>query len=323
MSAVLVCGGAGYVGSHTCKALAKAGFVPVTYDDLSAGHRELVKWGPLVEGALADGAKVRAVLRTHGCTAVVHFAGAVNVGESVTDPRKFVQNNVVGTASLLDAMLAEDVKRIVFSSSCATYGIPQVVPIPEDHPKAPVNHYGETKRFVEEMLAAYERAYGLGRVALRYFNAAGADGDGEAGELHEPETHLLPLAIEAALGRGKPLTVFGCDYPTPDGTAVRDYVHVTDLADAHVRALRRLVDGGTSLAANLGTGTGSSVLAVLRAVEAEVGAPVPHTFGPRRDGDPPALVADAALAKRELGWEPVAGLQEIVRSAVRWHRART
>lgn len=322
MSAVLVCGGAGYVGSHTCKALAGAGFVPVAYDNLSAGHRELVRWGPLVEGDLADGAKVREALRAHHCTAVIHFAGAVNVGESMTDPRKFVQNNVVATACLLDAMLAEDVKRIVFSSSCATYGIPQAVPIPEDHPKAPVNHYGETKRFVEEMLAAYERAYGLGWVALRYFNAAGADDAGEAGELHEPETHLLPLAIEAALGRGKPLTVFGTDYPTPDGTAVRDYVHVTDLADAHVRALRRLVDGGTSLAANLGTGTGSSVLSVLRAVEAAVGAPVPYTLGPRREGDPPALVADAALARRELGWAPRVELDGIVRSAVRWHRAR-
>ena len=323
MGAVLVCGGAGYVGSHTCKALAKAGFQPVAYDNLCAGHRELVKWGPLVEGDLLDGARIREAIRTHGCTAVIHFAGAVNVGESSTDPRKFVQNNVVASATLLDAMLEEGVKRIVFSSTCATYGIPGKVPISEDHPKAPVNHYGETKRFVEEMLAAYERAYGLGWVALRYFNAAGADVDGEAGELHDPETHLLPLAIDAALGRGKPLTVFGTDYPTPDGTAVRDYIHVADLADAHVRALKRLEDGGASLAANLGTGTGSSVLSILRAVEAEVGAPVPHSFGPRRAGDPPALVADASLAKRELGWVPAAGLDEIVRSAVRWHRARS
>lgn len=324
MTAVLVAGGAGYVGSHTCKALARAGYTPVTYDNLSTGFRELVRWGPLVEGDLADTERVRATLRRHRCEAVFHFAASAYVGESVIDPRKYVHNNVCNTASLLDAVLDEGVRRIVFSSTCAVYGTPKEMPLHEGLPLSPINPYGETKRYVEDILRAYGRAYGLGWAALRYFNASGADPDGEAGELHEPETHLLPLAIKAALNCGPSLSVMGTDYPTPDGTAIRDYVHVADLAVAHVQALDHLAKGGASLAANLGTGKGHSVLEVISAVERCVKAPVPHTRGPRREGDPPVLYADATLAKTKLGFVPtMSSIDQIVDTSVRWHRAHS
>lgn len=323
MSAVLVAGGAGYVGSHACKALAGAGYVPITYDNLTTGRRELVRWGPLVVGDLSDTERVRAALREHRCEAVMHFAASAYVGESVRAPRKYVHNNVLGTASLLDAVLDEGVRTIVFSSTCAVYGVPEEVPIHERLPLAPVNPYGDSKRYVEDVLGAYDRAYGLGYVALRYFNAAGADPDGETGELHDPETHLIPLAIRAALDGGPPLSVFGTDYPTTDGTAVRDYVHVSDLARAHVRALEHLRRGEASLAVNLGTGEGHSVLEVLAAVERAVGRPVPRELAPRREGDPPVLVADATKAKAALGFAPEhASIDDVVATAVRWHRAR-
>jgi UDP-arabinose 4-epimerase len=316
---VLVAGGAGYIGSHACKALHAAGITPVTFDDLSAGKRELVRWGPLVEGSLADTERVRDAIRTHGCEAVLHFAALTDVGESVAAPRRFVRNNVCGTVSLLDAMLDEGVRTIVFSSSCAVYGVPPELPIHEGVPLAPISPYGESKRYVEEVLRTYERAYGLKWTALRYFNAAGADPGLETGELHEPETHLIPLAILAALGKRAPVLVHGSDYPTPDGTAVRDYVHVSDLANGHVQALARLDAAGEPLAANLGSGRGHSVLEVFAAIERVLGVAVPHRMAERRAGDPAVLVADATLARTQLGFTPtLSSIDTIIETAARW-----
>jgi UDP-arabinose 4-epimerase len=319
---VLVTGGAGYIGSHTCKALAAAGHVPVTFDNLSTGHRDAVRWGPFVEGELADRALVERTLREQRIDAVIHFAASAYVGESMSDPAKYFRNNVVHTLALLEAMHAAGVRHIVFSSTCATYGVPRVVPIPEDHPQQPVNPYGESKLFVERALHWHGVAHGLHWLALRYFNAAGADPDGEIGEVHDPETHLIPLAIQAALGQRGPLQVMGTDYDTPDGTAVRDYIHVTDLADAHVRALAYLLGGGASGALNLGTGRGHSVREVIAAVAREAGRPVPAHDAPRRAGDPPALVAAPGRAAEVLGWHPeYSSLDTIVRTALRWHAA--
>jgi UDP-glucose-4-epimerase GalE len=319
---VLVAGGAGYIGSHTCKALHAAGITPVVYDDLSTGHRDFVRWGPLVVGDIADTALARSTLREHSCVAVVHFAAHAYVGESVADPRKYYRNNVVGTLHLLDAALEENVRAFVFSSTCATYGVPASLPITEDSPQLPINPYGETKLAVERALAAYDRAYGMRSVALRYFNAAGADPDGELGERHDPETHLIPLAIDAALGRRGALAIFGDDYPTPDGTAVRDYIHVSDLAEAHVRALRYALDGKPSTAVNLGTGRGYSVREVVDCVGKIAGVRVPANLAARRAGDPPVLVAGASRAKGVLAWEPrCSALETIVSTAHRWHAA--
>ncbi len=266
MMRVLVTGGAGYIGSHTAKALARDGFEPVVLDNLVTGHRSAVRWGPFVRGDVGDRGLVRRVIRDHRVEAVVHFAACAYVGESIQDPRKYFRNNVANTLALLDAMLDAGVDQIVFSSTCATYGVPDELPIGEDHPQRPVNPYGDSKLFVERMLGAYGVAYGLRSVALRYFNAAGADPEGELGENHDPETHLIPLVIEAALGRRPWVDVLGTDYPTPDGTAVRDFVHVTDLAEAHVRALGHLLGGGESVALNLGTGAGHSVREVIGTV---------------------------------------------------------
>jgi UDP-arabinose 4-epimerase len=317
---VLVTGGAGYIGSHTAKALALAGDDPVVFDDLGTGHSENVKWGPLVDARLQDVERVREAIRRHRIEAVVHFAASTYVGESMRDPRAYFHNNVGGTLALLAAMLDEGVSSIVFSSTCATYGIPDRVPITEAEKQQPVNPYGESKLFVERVLRWYGEAYGLRWAALRYFNAAGADPDGELGEEHEPETHLIPLTIRAALGRGPALEIFGTDYPTPDGTALRDYIHVADLADAHLRALALLRSGATIGGLNLGTGYGHSVRDVVTAVEAASGRPVPVREGPRRAGDPPALVADPSAAMSLLGWHPkLASLDAIVSTAVRWH----
>ena len=319
---ILVTGGAGYIGSHTCKALAALGLVPVVYDNLSTGHRDAVRWGPLVEGDLADRARLESALREHGAEAVVHFAASAYVGESMSDPAKYFRNNVANTLTLLEAMHAAGVRRIVFSSTCATYGVPRRVPIAEDHPQQPVNPSGESKLFVERALHWHGLAHGLQWLALRYFNAAGADPEGEIGEVHEPETHLVPLAIQAALGQRAQIQVMGTDYDTPDGTAVRDYIHVTDLADAHVRALAHLERGGASGAMNLGTGTGHSVREVIRAVEAASGRRVHAVDAPRRAGDPPALVAAPGRAGEVLGWVPRhSSLAEIVQTALRWHAA--
>lgn len=320
---VLVTGGAGYIGSHTAKVLARSGFQPVVLDNLSEGHRRAVKWGPLVEGDLSDVDVVRETLARFRIEAVIHFAANAYVGESMVNPRKYFANNVGNTLKLLDAVLDAGVRHIVFSSTCATYGVPQEVPISERHPQVPVNPYGESKLFVERVLRWYGEIHGLGWVALRYFNAAGCDPDGEIGEEHDPETHLIPLAVAAALGHGDELRIFGTDFPTPDGTAIRDYIHVMDLADAHVRALEHLRAGGESLASNLGTGTGTSVREVIEAVESVSGRKVPAQESPRRAGDPPRLVADASLARKVLGWEPRYGeFASIVETAWGWQTSR-
>jgi UDP-arabinose 4-epimerase len=319
---ILIVGGAGYIGSQTAKRVAQAGQKPVVLDNLVYGHEWAVKWGPLVVGDLADGALVRRVLEQHQVTAVVHFAAYAYVGESVTDPRKYFRNNVAGTLNLLDAMLDAGVRDLVFSSTCATYGEPVRTPIDEQHPQRPVNPYGESKLAIERVLHWYQRAYPLRFAALRYFNAAGADPDGELGEDHDPETHLIPLAIEAALG-GKGLDVYGTDYPTPDGTAVRDYIHVQDLADAHVAALDKLQGGAAGLFVNLGTGRGHSVREVIAAVEKVSGRKVPARETGRRAGDPPALVADARLAADILGWKArIPAIETIVEHAWRWRQKR-
>ena len=319
LQSILVTGGAGYVGSHACKALAAAGYRPVVYDSLSRGHRGAVKWGPLIEGDLHERDRLTEAMRAHRIEAVMHFAAFAYVGESVSRPELYYRNNVVGTLSLLDAMREAGVDRIVFSSTCAVYGTPETVPIRETTAKAPLNPYGDTKLAIERALHWYGAAHGLRYAALRYFNAAGADPDDEIGENHDPETHLIPLVLRAALGRGETLRIFGTDYPTRDGTAIRDYIHVTDLADAHVRALRRLAQGGDSIELNLGTGSGHSVREVVAAVERVTGRPAPYREAPRRSGDPPELVADATLACQRLGWSPrYSDLDTIVRTALAW-----
>ncbi|MBO0754748.1 MAG: UDP-glucose 4-epimerase GalE [Bradyrhizobiaceae bacterium] len=321
VSRILVTGGAGYIGSHTCKALAAAGYAPVVLDDLSAGHRSAVKWGPLVTADIADRAQVAKTLKEFGIEAVIHFAAHAYVGESIEHPRKYFDNNVSKTLALLDTLLAAGIDKFVFSSSCATYGIPQQLPITEDHPQAPINPYGATKLFVEQILHWYERAYRMRHVSLRYFNAAGADLDGELGEDHTPETHLIPLVIAAAQGGDAAVKIFGTDYETSDGTAVRDYVHVSDLAAAHVRAIDHLLAGEPSASINLGTGRGYSIRDVISAVEAVGGGPVPVVHGPRRPGDPAALVADPQRAQATLHWVPqISDLHTIVRTAWDWHR---
>ena len=272
---VLITGGAGYIGSHSAKALARAGFYPVVVDDLRTGHRSAVRWGPLVETDLADKVALGRVFETYPIAAVIHFAGSAYVGESMNAPKLYFQNNVVGTLNLLDTMLEHAVTRIVFSSSCATYGRPVVIPITEEHPQQPVNPYGESKLMVEKVLHWYAHAYGLRYVILRYFNAAGADPDLELGEMHEPEPHLIPRVIAASLGALTAVDVYGTDYDTVDGTAVRDYIHVTDLAEAHVAAMGYLESGGAAMALNLGTGTGHSVRQVISAVEQASGRKVP------------------------------------------------
>jgi UDP-arabinose 4-epimerase len=320
---VLVTGGAGFVGSHACQTLARAGYEPVTFDDLRTGDATSARYGPLVVGDLASPADIGAALAAHRPTAVLHFAASAYVGESVTDPAKYYRNNVANTLNLLEAMRANGVDLLVFSSTCATYGEPRRLPIDESHPQRPINPYGHAKLFVEGMLASFDVAYGLRSVALRYFNAAGADPDGEIGENHEPETHLIPLVIQTALGHRPALEIYGTDYPTADGTAVRDYIHVSDLASAHVHALRYLLDGGPTTALNLGVGHGYSVRDVIETVERITGARVPTVERPRRAGDPPALVADAAKARATLGWRPEhSQLDEIVATAWRWLRYR-
>lgn len=318
---ILVTGGAGYIGSHTCKALAEQNYTPVTFDNFIYGHRSAVKWGPLVEGDLADKALLLNTLKTYRIEAVIHFAAYAYVGESMANPGKYFQNNVVNTLTLLEAMREAGVSEIVFSSSCATYGNPVRLPIDEAHPQRPVNPYGESKLFVERALHWYAQAHAFRYAALRYFNAAGADIDGEIGEAHEPETHLIPLVIGAALGHRGPVQIFGTDYPTPDGTAIRDYIHVTDLAKAHVQSLKRLKEGEKTIVANLGTGRGYSVREVIATVQAVSGCIVPFSEAARRAGDPPELVADPSKANRLLGWTPqYSDLPTIVGMAWDWHR---
>jgi len=320
---VLVTGGAGYIGSHTAKALAASGFEPIVLDDFSTGHRWAAKWGKLIEGGLDNADFISQIIKEHRISAVIHFAASLLVGESMVQPQKYFWNNVVNTLRLLDAMLETGVKHIVFSSSAAVFGIPEKVPIPEDHPLRPINPYGETKVMTERAMHWYGSAYGLRSVALRYFNAAGADPQGEIGEYHHPETHLIPLVVQATLGKRSFVEVYGTDYATPDGTAIRDYIHVTDLAEAHVLALRYLMDGGESTAMNLGTSRGYSVREVIAAVErCAAGHKVPFRDAPRRQGDPPSLVADARRAGKVLGWQPrFSDIDTIVETAWKWHSA--
>lgn len=299
---ILVTGGAGYIGSHTCKALAQEGYQPVTLDNLSTGNRDAVQWGPLIEADLRDTNSLIGVLEEYQIQAVIHFAACAYVGESVENPDLYYDNNVVGMRSLLHAMKRTGVDRIVFSSSCATYGIPQALPIGEEALQNPINPYGRTKLACEWMIRDFGAAYGLRGAMLRYFNACGADPDGELAERHDPETHLIPLALMAARDGDRPLKVFGTDYPTPDGTCIRDYIHVSDLARAHVLALAALDETQSSIAVNLGTGHGRSILEILDGIEKVTGRSVPIVHAARRPGDPPELVADASAARDILGF---------------------
>jgi UDP-glucose-4-epimerase GalE len=317
---VLITGGAGYIGSHTCKALSRAGYDVVVLDNLATGHRAAVRYGTLVEADIADIQTVRSTLRRYEVSAVMHFAASLDVGESVRRPALYYRNNVAGALSVLEAMAGESVRRFVFSSTCATYGEPIETPISESHPQRPINSYGETKLAIERALPHFERAYGMRWAALRYFNAAGADPEGELGEDHSPEIHLIPRAIAAVSG-GQHLEVFGDDYPTPDGTCLRDYIHVSDLADAHVKALETITATDSSVAYNLGTGRPHSVRQVIDTVGQVAGRNVPWKLGVRRPGDPAVLCAAASKAQAELRWTPrMPELETIVRTAWEWHR---
>lgn len=316
---ILVTGGAGYIGAHACKAIAAAGHEPVCFDNLSTGHHQFVRWGPLEVGDIRDRDRLDEVIARHRPDLVMHFAALAYVGESVAQPAKYYDVNVGGTLTLLEAMRKAGVEQIVFSSSCATYGIPEELPIAETCEQRPINPYGRTKLIAEQMLRDHAAAYGLRWCALRYFNAAGAAPDGEIGEAHDPETHAIPLALEAAMGLRPGFTLMGTDYPTPDGSAIRDYIHVTDLADAHVRAADYLAEGGPPVALNLGTGSGTSVLELTGAIRQYCGMEVPLIEGARRVGDPPALYAAAEKARDVLGWEPHhSGLESILVTASRW-----
>jgi UDP-arabinose 4-epimerase len=316
---ILVTGAAGYVGSHACKALAQAGFQPVGVDSMERAGIRSLPWGPLEIADIGDRSALDAILDRHRPVATVHFAAYAYVGESVRAPAMYYRNNVGSSVTLLSALHDAGIDKLVFSGSCAVYGLPASVPIAEDHPQAPITPYGTSKHMVERILRDCEEAYGMRHVVLRYFNAAGADPDGEIGECHDPETHAIPLAIQTALGRRSAFEVMGTDYPTPDGTAVRDYVHVSDLAAAHVRSLQYLMDGQASVALNLGTGRGHSVLEVIRAVEATTGRQVNVHNAARRAGDPPALIADPRRAAAVLGWQPgFTDLNAIVQTAVDW-----
>ena len=317
---VLVVGGAGYIGSHMVRQLNAAGHRAVVLDNLSTGFREAVRGAHLIVGEMADQPLVRDILVRHKIDAVMHFAACALVGESVTDPAKYYHNNVIATLQLLEAMRSTDVQRIVFSSTCATYGIPDTVPISESTPQRPVNPYGFTKLIIERALDDYARAYGFGFAALRYFNAAGASPDGLIGEDHDPESHLIPIVLQVALGQRAHITIFGDDWPTPDNTCVRDYIHVDDLCRAHLSALE-LLDNGTQLKVNLGTGNGFSVRQIIETCREVTAHPIPAVVGPRRAGDPPALVADAALARKLLDWQPTyQDPRSIIETAWRWHQ---
>lgn len=316
---ILVAGGAGYIGSHMVRMLAESGYDVVVFDDLSTGFRDAVLNGEFVHGSLHDKAALDALFDSRRFDAVMHFAGSIAVGESVRDPAKYYQNNLAGTLNLLDAMRAHGVDKLVFSSTAAIFGMPQYVPIDEQHPQAPINPYGVTKWVTERILCDYDAAYGLRSVALRYFNAAGAAPDAALGERHDPETHLIPLALRAAKGSAPELTVFGTDYDTPDGTCIRDYIHILDLCDAHMLALRHLVSGSESRSYNLGNGHGYSVKEVIRMAERVSGKKIPIQYGPRRAGDPPRLVADASKIRQDWGWSPHFGaLEQIIEHAWQW-----
>jgi UDP-glucose 4-epimerase len=319
---ILVVGGAGYIGSHMCKYLREKGYQPVVLDNLVCGHREAVRWGPFFEGSMDDGALLRRILSDYPVSAVMHFAAFCYVGESVKDPAKYYRNNVADTVSLLEVMLQEKVLNFIFSSSCATYGEPVEVPISETHRQKPINPYGRSKLMVEQILEDFRSAYGLESISLRYFNAAGADPDGDLGEDHHPETHLIPLVLQTALGKRPHVEVFGDDYPTKDGTCIRDYIHVRDLAQAHLLALERLLNGRSGGVYNLGNGAGYSVKEVVQVARDVTGKSIPVRVITRRAGDPAVLVGSSLRAITDLGWKPEFGdLKAIIGTAWRWHQA--
>jgi UDP-arabinose 4-epimerase len=316
---ILVTGGAGYIGSHTCKALALSGYTPITYDNLVFGNRWAVRWGALEVGDLNDYTRLNDVISYYRPDAIMHFASYAYVGESVLHPSKYYRNNVVGTLTLLDVMRENAINKIIFSSTCATYGVPDSVPIVEEHPQRPINPYGASKLMIERILKDFESAYGMQSVILRYFNAAGADPDGEIGEAHDPETHLIPLILDVAAGNSPAITVYGDDYNTPDGTCIRDYIHVSDLAQAHLLALQSLNNTGVSAAYNLGNAKGFSVNEVIAAAERVTERTIARKIGKRRDGDPSNLVGDASLAQKNLEWSPrFTDIEHIISSAWRW-----
>lgn len=317
---VLVTGGAGYIGSHACKALALDGYMPVVLDNFIYGHPWAVKWGPLEVGDISDRARLDILLEYYKPSAIMHFAAFAYVGESVNDPGKYYRNNVAGTLTLLEAARDHNIQKFIFSSTCATYGVPNNLPICEDHPQNPINPYGASKLMVEQILKDFDRAHGIRSIALRYFNAAGADPDSEIGETHNPETHLIPLVLDVASKNSPHIQVFGDDYPTPDGTCIRDYIHVTDLAAAHILALRALEKGSITKSYNLGNGQGYSVKDVISTAIQVTGQNIAVQMSQRRSGDPARLVGDASLAKRELGWKPkYEQLQDIIETAWHWH----
>jgi len=319
MTNILVTGGAGYIGSHTCLALSQKGYTPVVFDNLVNGHREFVQWGPFEQGDVRDRDRLDQVIRNYKPAAIIHFAGLIEVGQSISDPMAFFDNNVAGSITLFAAALHAGIDKLVFSSTCATYGIPQEVPIREDHPQFPINPYGRSKLIVEQILNELGARKKLRSVILRYFNAAGADPEGRIGEWHTPETHVIPLAIEAARSTGSTFKAFGSDYPTRDGTCIRDFVHVCDLAAAHSLGIDYLLRGNGSVALNLGTGHGTSVKEIIDGVELVSKKHLQVEYGSRREGDPPELVADNALAKLTLGWQPQHALSSIIESAWKWH----
>ncbi|PSO90006.1 MAG: UDP-glucose 4-epimerase GalE [Cyanobacteria bacterium QS_3_48_167] len=326
MTTILVTGGAGYIGSHAVLALQRRGYEVIVLDNLVYGHRDIaekVLKVELVVGDISDRSLLDDLFATRNITAVMHFSAYAYVGESVSDPAKYYRNNVVGTLTLLEAMAAASVQKFVFSSTCATYGMPETIPIPENHPQNPINPYGATKLMVEQILKDFEAAYGLKSVSFRYFNAAGADPTGLIGEDHHPETHLIPLILLAALGKRDSISIFGTDYPTRDGTCIRDYIHVTDLAQAHVLGLEYLLQGGETEIFNLGNGNGFSVREMIATAQAVTGREIPVALGDRRPGDPPSLVGSSEKARKSLGWHPqYSDLSQIVSHAWQWHQQR-
>lgn len=320
MKDILVVGGAGYIGSYMCKYLAKHGYRPIALDNLMYGHRQAVRWGPFVEGSIADTTLLRGIFSEYHIMAVMHFAAFCYVGESVTEPAKYYRNNVADTIALLQTMIEHSVSNFIFSSSCAVYGEPVEIPITEQHPRAPINPYGRTKLMVEQILNDFKNAYGLEYASLRYFNAAGADPEGEVGEDHRPETHLIPLVIQTALGQREEVGIFGGDYPTRDGTCIRDYIHIDDLAQAHLLALELLLNGLPGGAYNLGNGDGYSVKEVIENIRRITGRPIPAKVAERRSGDPAVLISSSSKAMKELGWKPrLPDLTTIIETAWEWH----
>jgi UDP-glucose 4-epimerase len=319
MTNILVTGGAGYIGSHTCLALTEKGHTPVVYDNLVNGHREFVQWGPFEQGDVRDRARLEQVIQSYKPEAIVHFAGLIEVAESVANPIAFFDNNVSGSVTLFATALEAGIDKIVFSSTCATYGIPQEIPMRESHPQSPISPYGTSKLLVERILNDLDTYQNMRSVILRYFNAAGADVKGRIGEWHNPESHVIPIAIDVARGKRSLFKIYGSNYPTIDGTCIRDFIHVADLADAHARSIDYLLGGGTSIALNLGTGQGTSVKQLVQAIERISNTRLPTELAARRQGDPPELVADNTKAKAILRWQPIHGLEDIVKSAWNWH----